>query len=152
MYYIMNNKCVERLIRFDSIRIFKLIEIVYYTILSFIITNIFTTIINNDNILPYVFKKYDNDNDEESNIVLIKDIFIDLIFLSLFIYYLKKILSCIPFIFAPLNKDYKPSMKGEVYIGIGLGSSLVLYNSLYSSIESKLLLFNKRIDKFIDNL
>lgn len=150
MYYIMNNKCVERLIRFDSIRIFKLIEIVYYTILSFIITNIFTTIINNDNILPYVFKKYDND--EESNIVLIKDIFIDLISLSLFIYYLKKILSCIPFIFASLNKDYKPSMKGEVYIGIGLGSSLVLYNSLYSSIESKLLLFNKRIDKFIDNL
>jgi hypothetical protein len=146
----MNNKCVERLIRFDSIRIFKLMEIVYYTILSFIITNIFTTIINNDNILPYVFKKYDND--EASNIVLIKDIFIDLILLALFIYYLKKMLSCIPFILAPLNKNYKPSFKGEIYIGLGLGSSLVLYNSLYSSIKSKLLLFNKRIDKFIDFL
>lgn len=146
----MNNKCVERLIRFDSIRIFKLMEIVYYTILSFVITNIFTTIINNDNILPYVFKTYDND--ETSNIMLIKDIFIDLILLVIFTYYLKKLLSCIPFILAPLNKNYKPSFKGEIYIGIGLGSSLVLYNSLYSSIESKLLLFNKRIDKFIDNL
>lgn len=146
----MNNKCVERLIRFDSIRIFKLMEIVYYTILSFVITNIFTTIINNDNILPYVFKTYDND--ETSNIMLIKDIFIDLILLVIFTYYLKKLLSCIPFILAPLNKNYKPSFKGEIYIGIGLGSSLVLYNSLYGSIKSKLLLFNKRIDEFIDYL
>ena len=43
-------------------------------------------------------------------------------------------------------------MKGEVYIGVGLGSSLVLYNSFYASIKSKLKVLNKRTDKFIDNL
>ena len=145
-----NSKCIERLLRFDSIRVFKLLEIFYYTIISLIITYIFTTILHSDIILPYVFKTYDND--KESNIILIKDIFIDLLVLVIFIYYLKKILSCIPFIIAPLNKYYKPSMKGEVYIGIGLGSSLVLYNSLYDSISSKLKVLNKRVNKLIDSL
>jgi len=144
----MNN--FDRLVRFDSIRIFKLLEIFYYTIISFILTYVFTTLINNDNIIPYVFKTYEND--EESNITLIKDIFIDLMVLVIFIYYLKKLLSCIPFIFAPLNKNYKPSMKDEVYVGIGLGSSLVLYDSLYYSIKSKLKVLNKRVNKVIDKL
>ena len=147
-----NSKCIERLLRFDSIRVFKLLEIFYYTIISLIITYIFTTILHSDIILPYVFKTYDNDNDKESNTNLIKDIFIDLFVLVIFIYYLKKILSCIPFIIAPLNKYYKPSMKGEVYIGIGLGSSLVLYISLYDSINSKLKVLNKRVNKLIDSL
>tara|TARA_B100000902_G_C27097183_1_gene806881 strand:- start:17 stop:448 length:432 start_codon:yes stop_codon:yes gene_type:complete len=141
----MNNKNIERLLRFDSIRIFKLFEIFYYTILSFIITNIFTIIINDDNIFQYIFKTYDNN--ETSNLGLIKDIFIDLMVLVVFIYYLKKILNCFPFIFAPLNNKYKPSMKGEVYVGIGLGSSLVLYNSLYDSIKSKLKILNERLYK-----
>jgi len=145
-----NSKCVERLIRIDSIRLFKLLEIFYYTIISFIITNIFTKFINNDNIFPYVFKTYDND--KESTFRLIKDITIDSLVLVVFIYYLKKILNCIPFIFAPLNKKYKPSMKGEVYIGIGLGTAFPLYISLYDSIKSKLKVLNKRLDKIIDKL
>ena len=144
----MNN--FDRLVRFDSIRIFKLLEIFYYTIISFILTYVFTTLINNDNIIPYVFKTYEND--KESNITLIKDIFIDLMILVIFIYYLKKLLSCIPFIFAPLNKNYKPSFKGEIYVGIGIGSSIVLYNSLYNTIKSKLKVLNKRVNKVIDKL
>ena len=69
--------------------------------------------------------------------------------LVLFIYYLKKILSCIPFIFAPLNNKYKPSMKGEIYIGLGLGSAAPLYSSLYLSVKNKMEIIIERIKKHL---
>tara|TARA_B100000963_G_C22115792_1_gene446863 strand:+ start:44 stop:487 length:444 start_codon:yes stop_codon:yes gene_type:complete len=143
----MNNKCIERLIRFDSIRLFKLFEIFYYTIISFIFTIIF--IISTEK-LSFNFKIYENEKkDGVDNITLIKEILFDLLILVLFIYYLKKILGCIPFIFAPLNKKYKPSIKGEIYIGIGLGSAAPLYSSLYFSIKNKMEILNERIKKDI---
>ena len=49
-------ECIDRLIRFDDIRVMKLIEIIYYTIISFIITLIFTNLIEDDNLFPFAFK------------------------------------------------------------------------------------------------
>jgi hypothetical protein len=147
MYFIMNNKCVERLIRFDSIRLFKLFEIFYYTVISFIFTIIFIISVEK---LSFNFKIYGNTKKGEvDNITLIKDILIDLLILVLFIYYLKKILSCIPFIFAPLNNKYKPSMKDEIYIGLGLGSAAPLYSSLYLSVKNKMEIIIERIKKHL---
>ena len=100
--------------------------------------------------LSFNFKIYKNEKKYEvDNITLIKEILFDLLILVLFIYYLKKILGCIPFIFAPLNKKYKPSIKGEIYIGIGLGSAAPLYSSLYFSIKNKMEILNERIKKDI---
>lgn len=141
----MDNKCIQRLIRFDSIRLFKLIEIFYYTIISFVFTVIFIISIEKS---PVNFKIYEKKEESEiDNSILIKDILIDILVLVLFMYYLKKILSCIPFIFAPLNNKYKPSMKGEIYIGLGLGSAAPLYSSLYLSVKNKMEIIIERIKK-----
>lgn len=141
----MNNKCIERLLRFDSIRLFKLIEIFYYTIISFVLTVIFIISIEKS---PINFKIYEKKEESKiDNSTLIKDILIDILVLVLFMYYLKKILSCIPFIFASLNNKYKPSMKGEIYIGLGLGSAAPLYSSLYLSVKNKMEIIIERIKK-----
>jgi len=141
--------CYDRLIRFDSIRLFKLLEIVYYTIISFIITALFANLLENKNLFPYIFKHYDY---EKHGIgYLLKDIIVDLSILTIFIYYLKKFLSCIPFIFSSLNKKYKPSMKDEVTVGIVLGTGIILYKSL-TSITHKLKPFNIKLKEYIDNI
>lgn len=139
----------KRLVRFDDIRLFKLIEISYYTLISFVLTLITANILENDNYIPYVFKTYDYD---KTNItILFIDICIDLIILVVYLYYLRKFLLIIPFIFAPLNKNYKPSMKGEVTVGVALGSGIILYKSLYT-IDGKLKSFNKKFqDRFFIN-
>ena len=141
----MNNKCIQRLIRFDSIRLFKLIEIFYYTIISFVFTVIFIISIEKSSVIFKIYEK--KEESEIDNSTLIKDILIDILVLVLFMYYLKKILSCIPFIFAPLNNKYKPSMKGEIYIGLGLGSAAPLYSSLYLSVKNKMEIIIERIKK-----
>tara|TARA_A100001015_G_scaffold24226_2_gene27359 strand:+ start:76 stop:513 length:438 start_codon:yes stop_codon:yes gene_type:complete len=131
----------KRLIRMDDIRLFKLFEISYYTLISFILTLITANILENDKYMPYVFKTYDYN--KTSIIKLSIDIFIDLIILVIYLYYLRKFLLIIPFIFAPLNKNYKPSMKDEVTIGVSLGSGLILYKSL-NTIDGKLRALNKK--------
>ena len=141
--------CFERLIRLDSIRLLKLLEIVYYTIISFIITAIFGNLLENKNLFPYAFKDYDYEKQDIK--FLLKDIIIDLIILTIFLYYLKKSLACIPFIFGGLNKKYKSSMKGEVTVGIILGTGIILYISL-TSITGKLKVFNSKLKLYIDNL
>lgn len=134
--------CFERIFRLDSIRLFKLFEIVYYTIISFIITLIVGKLVENDNYMPYIFKTYDYEKVDKWT--LLKDILVDLTFLSIFLYYLKKTLNCIPFIFSSLNKKYIPSMKGEIITGVGLGSGIILYTSLHT-IKDKISVFDSKI-------
>lgn len=141
--------CFNRLIRFDNIRLFKLLEIVYYTIISFVITAVFTNLLENKNLVPFVFKHYDYEKAEMG--YLLKDIIIDLSIITVYLYYLKKSLACIPFIFSGLNNKYKPSMKGEVTVGIAFGSGIILYKSLYT-ISDKLGVFNKKLKEYIDSL
>ena len=139
----------DRLIRFDSIRLFKILEIIYYTLLSFIITLIIANLLDDKDVASFIFKKYDF---EKANILkLFIDIIIDLIFLVLLMYYLKKLLNCIPFVFASLNKKYKPSMKDEVNIGIGIGSGIILYVSL-ETIKLKLKVLDKKLKSYINIL
>ena len=144
----VKESCFERIIRVDDIRLFKLLEIIYYTIISFIITAIFTNLLENKNLVPFVFKHYDYEKTEIS--YLLKDIIIDLSIIAVYLYYLKKTLGCIPFIFGNLNKKYISSMKGEVMIGIGLGSGFIFYKSLYT-IDGKLKVFNDKLKKYIDS-
>ena len=139
-------KKFESLFRLDSIRVFKLFEIVYYTIISFIISLFIGNILEDDKIVPYIFKTYDYE--EVSIPKLLIDLLIDIVIFVIILYYIKKALHYIPFIFAPLNKKYKPSLKGEVDRGIQLGSGLILFTAL-STIKNKIEALNKKIKKII---
>jgi len=142
------NSCLERFIRFDDIRIMKLIEIIYYTILSLVIT-IFTSNILESDSLYFIFKKYDYE--KKDTYLLIKDIIIDVAILTIYLYYLKKLLSCIPFILNPLVPKYKSGMKNEITTGIILGSGIILYTSL-TTIKEKLKELNIRVKKYVDSI
>jgi hypothetical protein len=126
---------IDNLLRFDKIRLFKLLEISYYAIISLMLTATITSVLVDDDLNPHFFKSYDYEN---TNIVqLFMDILIDLVALVIYLYYLHKILKCIPFIFNELNKNYVPSMKGENIVGIGLGSAIILYPFLKHPLSDK---------------
>ena len=63
-------------------------------------------------------------------------------------YYLKKFLNCIPFIFSGLSKNYKPSLKKEIATGISLGSGIVLFPR--SNLREKIKVIEKRSNTFFD--
>ncbi len=142
-------ECIDRLIRFDDIRVMKLIEIIYFTIISFIITLIFTNLIEDDNLFPFAFKKYKYS--EFSTFELLKDIIIDLSILAIYLYYLKKLLACIPFILNPLVPKYKSNMKNEISTGIILGLWIVIYTAL-PTIKDKIKELDVKIKKYIDSI
>jgi len=141
--------CIDRLIRLDGIRIMKLIEMIYYTLISFIITLTFTNLIEDDNLFPFAFKEYKYS--EVSAFELCKDIIIDLSILSIYLYYLKKVLSCMPFILNSLFSKYKSNMKNETSTGIILGVGLVLYTAL-PTIKDKINELDTRVKKYIDSI
>ena len=58
---------------------------------------------------------------------------------------------CIPFVFAPLNKKYIPSLKDEVSTGVNLGFGLILYTSL-ATISEKLKALDIKIKNNLDKL
>ena len=147
IYNWMNNRPIENLLKLDDIRVFKLLEIIYYTIIAFTITLIIGNLLEDDNIMPYIFKTYDYENEQVGMLFL--DIVMDLSIFAVILYYLIKLMKCIPFIFAPLNKRYTPSLKGEVITGINLGSGIVIYTSI-KTIKDKISNFNSRIKSEID--
>lgn len=139
-------KNFNNLVRIDSIRAFKLLEIIYYAIIGFLITLVVANILEDDNYMPFVFKTYDFK--KASFMELLVDIIIDIVVLVLFGYYLNKLLACIPFIFSPLNKKYIHSFKGEVGTGIGIGYYIIIYTSL-STIKEKLKELDIRIKSIL---
>jgi len=134
--------CPKRIIKMDIIRLFKLLEIVYYTIISFIITFFVANFLENDKYMPYIFKTYDYEKASLWDISI--DIIIDLSILSIFIYYLRKSIYCIPFIFGGLNRNYKSNMKSELSTGVSLGLGITLYKSL-PTVSDKISELNRKI-------
>ena len=141
-----NKQSFDSLIRLDSIRFFKLLEITYYALIAFYITLFVANIVEHQNLVPYIFNEYDYENAPTS--MLVKDIFIDMVFLVIYMYYLKKFLNCIPFIFAGLNKNYKPSLKKEIATGISLGSGVVLFPR--SNLREKIKVIEQRANNVFD--
>jgi hypothetical protein len=99
--------------------------------------------------MPYIFKSYDYDKVSISKIFV--DICKDIFSLIIVSYYTKKLLKVIPFIFASLNKNYIPSKKGEINLGITLGMGLVFYTSLHT-LSDKIKNLNKRIQMLMSKL
>ena len=142
-------KCFDRLTRFDIIRGIKLLEIIYYTLISFIITLIITNFFENDKLISIVFKKYDYS--KVSFYELLKDITIDISILVIYLYYLKKLLSCIPSLLVYLDKNYVSNKKNEATIGVSLGTGIIIYTSL-PTVKDKLKELDIRIKKYINHV
>tara|TARA_B100000161_G_C33375431_1_gene335363 strand:+ start:177 stop:620 length:444 start_codon:yes stop_codon:yes gene_type:complete len=142
-------KCFNRLTRVDSIRLIKLLEIIYYALISFLLTLIITNILENDKLISTVFKKYDYS--KVSFQELLKDVIIDISILAVYLYYLKKLLSCIPSLLVHLDKDYVSNKKNEVTIGISLGTGIIIYTSL-PTVKDKLKELDIKMKKYINQV
>ena len=131
------NKNLQNLFRFDKIRLCKLLEIIQYCIIGFIITLISANILNN-----YILSGDELKN--QSSIYLFFNILIELIILVIVLYYIKKLVYCFPFMFSFISKNYIPSFKNESKDGYIIGSSIILMITL-TNLDKKLSELDKRI-------
>ena len=131
-------KNVERLFRFDLIRVTKLLEMTQYTLITFILAFLSGILVDNICYIDITSETIDT----ISNIELITKILLQVILIVIFSYYIQKIVILIPFLF-PLTKGYIPSMKNESIIGISLAMSMI-YVSIQTNFKNKLLLLKER--------
>jgi hypothetical protein len=110
------NERLFNLKTFDKIRFHKIIQSVQYNILYIIIGGILGSLVE------YIFPKYD---ENKTNFEIIKEILLQIILLSIVIYYISKIVKCIPYI-GSFDDNYNPyqsdsllkAYNGEIMIAI----------------------------------
>ena len=126
----------NRLIRFDEIRFYKLIEIMYYAIIAFFLAIFLGPLLN-------ILTPELNDTNEDNLIYVLIESAINFALILIVSYYITKIIEVIPFIFNFSNK-YISSFKGENKIALGFITSIVLFGS-----QRRLNQNIKRIEKLI---
>ena len=122
-----------RLIRFDNIRIQKILEIGQYMLLTMVLSGYISVIIDN------YMGKYDKNM---STLQLLKSILIQTIFLILGTYYIPKTIQVIPFMFQFGN--YIPSKKNESKIGIAVALAMG-FRAFQSNYKVKLKALKERL-------
>ena len=85
------NKQFQKLIKFDKIRIGKILEIFEYSLISYILVIITITILNN-----FIFTQTKKEIEEFSTPQIIIRIFLELFLLIIVIFYLRKIILLFP--------------------------------------------------------
>ena len=124
--YIINN--TERLLRFDTIRLNKLVEILEYASVYFVFTFVIASFIDS------IFPAYDQ---HKKTYVLFLESILQLLTYILVSYYVKKLIYIIPpIVFA--NK-YIPSMKQESNVAItiiGTYGLILMQNNLRTKISA----------------
>ena len=118
---------INNLLRFDLIRIMKILEMCQFCLVGFILGYINGTFLNNH--VFYEFKKENYISKEYPHLVgnlnpkLWFHLLMDIIIIIITTYYLKKFTSLIPFMLSFIEPKYKPGLKseGEVGFTIGLG-------------------------------
>ena len=129
----------KRLIRFDRIRLLKLVELCQFTVIGLII-GLFNALFINRFLLVkfdranYVTKDHPNG---QFNPLLWLHIVMDVCVLAITTYYLKKIATVVPFAFSFLSDKYVPGMKGEGTVGFSVGIGFVYLRSL-TNFQSRL--------------
>lgn len=112
---------IKNIFDFSLIRLFKLLEINQYMLISFLLTLLLGPTI--ERLFPIL-------NKNKSTLKLLFEIIFQLIFITTSIYYIKKISSHFPFFFKPLisyyNIPYIISKKKEAMYGIILGSAYMI--------------------------
>ena len=125
---------LEKLFRFDSIRIQKILEITQY-----MFTTIFLAIFLAVKIDRYMGKYNPND----SSINLFRQVAIQAFFLVLGTYYIPKISLLIPFIFQ-YTKEYMPCGHKECRLGIGVALAIG-FKGFQSNFKHKIIALVKRL-------
>ena len=78
--------------------------------------------------MPFVFKTY---NYKEFPIhVLLQDIIIDIIVFVIVLFYIRKLLNKIPFVFSVFNKKYVPGINPSVKNGIEMVMGFVVFTTM----------------------
>lgn len=111
----------ERLTRFDEIRFYKLVEITYYAIISFLLAIILGPILN------LITPKINNEKEDKFMYILIESA-INFALILIVSYYITKIIKVIPF-FLNFSNKYISSLKGENEAALGFVTSIILYGS-----------------------
>lgn len=130
---------INNLLRFDKIRLCKLLEISQNCLFGFSFTLLFGNLINS------IF--YDDNIEELSTTYLIIIIFIELILTVLIVYYIRKFIMIIPFLFSFITNKYVPSKKDEASNGYVIGSTLILTITL-ENLNKKFEELDRRIKNY----
>jgi len=134
-------KQLNSLLKFDSIRILKLLEMIQYSIIGFILTLLIGNIIND------IFF-YEYDVQTLTTIQLINYILIELIIIVILVYYIRKIVLIFPFFFMNINKKYIPSKKNEASIGYIVGTGIILTQTI-TKLNEKITELDKRFKNYL---
>lgn len=136
----------ERLIRFDEIRFYKLVEIAYYSIISFLLAIFLGPILN-------ILTPKLNDKDKDNFVYILIESAINFALILIVAYYIYKIVRVIPF-FLNFSDKYVSSLKGENEVALGFVTSIILYGSqtrlrsnltqIEKLVEQKILTFFKK--------
>lgn len=108
---------VERLLRFDTVRVSKLLEQIQFAVIVFVIAFFVGSM--TDKLFP-VPKDVENISDFD----LYKDLFLQLCLIVISAYYITKLAKVIPFFFS-LSDKYIPSSHGENMAGAGLAMAII---------------------------
>ena len=144
----MKNKKLESLLRFDEIRLLKLIEMCQFAVIGIILGSLNGMFISRYVIIPYDEKKYVTKEYPRTkgnrNPLLWFHLIIDICVITITTYYLKKIATVIPFAFGFLNKKYVSGMKNEGVIGFTVGLGFVYLRILVN--------FQSRLNLLLDSI
>lgn len=108
---------VERLLRFDTVRVSKLLEQIQFAIIVFVIAFFVGSM--TDKLFP-IQANIEN----ITNFTLWKDLFLQLALIVISAYYINKVARIIPFFFS-LSDKYVPSSHGENAVGAGLAMAII---------------------------
>ena len=114
----------ERVIRFDTIRVCKLYELMQYTLLTIPLAWMGSSFVT------MFLKKYAAEPDKYSVGQLIFSIFLSVLMIVIFAYYIPKLVVVIPFLAPYQGSGYEPSKKDEAMIGVSMATGLFFFGSL----------------------
>lgn len=112
---------LERLLRFDEIRLLKLLEIIQYSIVALFIGLFAGESYNH--LLPNVKQTQIHNMADFSYVTLMLILFFSGIVVIL--YYIKKIIELVPFLFSFLSKKYVSNKKNEAIIGVTVALAFI---------------------------
>ena len=141
---------VERLLRFDKIRVSKLLELLQFAIISLILCLFIGTLIDKTMVklfnLDKVKPEYKIKPEDKSLFRLTLESLFQFSCVILCSYYVGKLVSTVPFYFS-LTDKFISNKKGEVGKGTSIGSSIIFF-TLQDNLTANILEISNRIKKF----
>ena len=140
---------LDNILRFDSIRILKLLEIFQFSLIGLILGYINGHLINKYILIEYKSSNYINKKYPRKiwnrNPILWLHLIWDAFVIVISTYYLKKISALFPFIFDNYNPKYVSSLKNENILGFTIGLGFI-YMRLLDNFQGRINLLMGGID------